>query len=932
MGFPRHKQKIIRKKNWFYLGLFSCSLLIISIGVSFPNLKAWSADPAKSSEPLTLTQQGKEFYEAGQLDRAIDTWQKAADAYAENGNGEGAIESLLNKASAQQALGLYPRSCQTLLQAFGVKDLNCKNLREKSSSLEQKLSESKDDAAKPQPEVIALIQPLAQQADSANKAIALLRIGDFFRENDNLQVSQQVLEMSRNVAKQSNSEAEESAVLLSLGNTARAIGNKQQSQFPKLTTAFNVISTQNASAKAALKPFQPALDYYEQAATTSDSTLNAIEAKLNQLSLLIELQDYWQDATNQVKQKGEDIGTEDPAFRAQILQGAQKLQNDLNNLLATKESAIAQGLEREVAALALNRTSVYARINYAQSLKKINPNDTKVTELLVSASNDARILNNPVAQSQALGLLAGLYEERGQLVDAKKLTEDAIRLAPASETPEITYQWQTQLGRILQKQQDRPGAIAAYDIAFNTIRALRSDLAKTTSVEPIYRDFVSLLLESDPTPVELKKARDVLESLQIAEIDNFFRDPCSPASNEPISIDDVDKTAVVVYPIILPDSLQVIVNLPGQDLRHYKANVSKTELEKTVNDLYVTALTNPQYSEQLRGARGNPQQQQSLQQSLQKSLTQDLYPLANQLYEWILAPAEPEIAQSGVKTIVFVLDGALRKIPMSLLYDGQKYLIEKDYNIATASGLQLTAPKPLVRRPLKVLAAGVTQEVPELKLPAIPKVEEELKAIKSIFPDSEILLNTQFTRQNLQRELKNAEFPVVHLATHGQFSSTSEQTFIVSGDIVSAEGANPSGEKRGDSQSFGNVQNPPLAKTINVKDFGELLRVRSASTSPIELLVLSACNTAEGDEKAILGLAGAAVRAGARSTIATLWGANDEATAKLMSSFYRNLSEQESASKAQALREAQLKLLKTPELEYQHPYYWAPFVLVGNWL
>jgi CHAT domain-containing protein len=95
---------------------------------------------------------------------------------------------------------------------------------------------------------------------------------------------------------------------------------------------------------------------------------------------------------------------------------------------------------------------------------------------------------------------------------------------------------------------------------------------------------------------------------------------------------------------------------------------------------------------------------------------------------------------------------------------------------------------------------------------------------------------------------------------------------------------------------------------------------------------LSACNTAEGDERAILGLAGVAVRAGARSTLATLWGANDEATAKLMSTFYDTLAANSDISKAKALRSAQLSLLETPNSQYNHPYYWAPFVLIGNWL
>jgi CHAT domain-containing protein len=109
-----------------------------------------------------------------------------------------------------------------------------------------------------------------------------------------------------------------------------------------------------------------------------------------------------------------------------------------------------------------------------------------------------------------------------------------------------------------------------------------------------------------------------------------------------------------------------------------------------------------------------------------------------------------------------------------------------------------------------------------------------------------------------------------------------------------------------------------------------LLRAREqGELNPIELLVLSACQTATGDRRAALGLAGLAVRSGARSTLATLWSVNDRSTALFMVEFYRELG-QPGVTKAQAVRNAQLALLKQPQ--YEHPYYWAPFILLGNWL
>jgi CHAT domain-containing protein len=182
----------------------------------------------------------------------------------------------------------------------------------------------------------------------------------------------------------------------------------------------------------------------------------------------------------------------------------------------------------------------------------------------------------------------------------------------------------------------------------------------------------------------------------------------------------------------------------------------------------------------------------------------------------------------------------------------------------------------------------------------LPYVGNELEQIQSKV-QGRVLLNQQFTTQAFQTTMDSQPFSVVHLATHGQFSSTAEETFILAWD-----------------------------KPINVTELDTLLRSRDQERSqPLELLVLSACETAAGDQRATLGLAGVAIRAGARSTLASLWSVNDRSTAVLMNQFYQNLINQ-AQPRAEALRRAQLALLKTPE--YQLPLFWAPYVLIGNWL
>ncbi|NJL88281.1 MAG: CHAT domain-containing protein [Leptolyngbyaceae cyanobacterium SM1_1_3] len=235
---------------------------------------------------------------------------------------------------------------------------------------------------------------------------------------------------------------------------------------------------------------------------------------------------------------------------------------------------------------------------------------------------------------------------------------------------------------------------------------------------------------------------------------------------------------------------------------------------------------------------------------------------------------------------------------MAVLHDGQQYLVEK-YAIALTPGLQLLDPQPLAQRQVTALVAGLS-EANQPGYSALPAVAQEVEAIKAQVP-SAVLLNQQFNNAEFEQALSDSNFPVVHLATHGEFSSDPEETYILTWD--------------------GRILANELSSLLQ---FSELSR-----NSTIELLILSACETAAGDERAALGLAGIAVRSGARSTLATLWQVNDQGTALLMSHFYQQLSAS-TATKAEILRQAQLELIHSDR--YQHPYFWAPFVLVGNWL
>ena len=181
----------------------------------------------------------------------------------------------------------------------------------------------------------------------------------------------------------------------------------------------------------------------------------------------------------------------------------------------------------------------------------------------------------------------------------------------------------------------------------------------------------------------------------------------------------------------------------------------------------------------------------------------------------------------------------------------------------------------------------------------LPYVADELKAIRELY-SGESLLNDQFRLANVEAALQKEPFNIVHIASHGQFGGEVDNTFLLAFD-----------------------------EKFSMSRFGEYVGLFRFREEPLDLLALSACETAAGDDRAALGLAGVAVRAGARSALATLWHVNDPASYELVAEFYRQLRDP-SVSRAAALRAAQLKLLG--DQRYDHPGYWAPFLLINNWL
>lgn len=811
----------------------------------------------------SLDIQGQLQLTTGQTETALETWQKAANTYERMNEKNRMAQSLLNLAQAQQDLGLYPRSCKTLLQALEVTNIDCETLSKATQSPLEKSD--------------SLLSTFETLPTSSIKATGLRLLGDFLRVSGNLDRSQKVLQLSLEVAQKLPSPVDENEAQLSLGNTARVQPEPNK-----------------------------ALEYYQQAATSTLPIIK-VQAQLNRLSLLIENRERLSEAQALWPQIESEI-TILPANREAIYARI----NLAQSLICLKQQAVENENPESSSPLIQQCNSLHKQSQGTKKLLLSNtPSVPKIDEILDKILSDAfeqaQKLKDRRASAYALGYRGAVYQQRGDLPKAEEFTRTALSLTSSIKAPDIAYRWQWQLGRLLQTQAEEKskstdadrGAIAAYTSAFRNLQSLRGDLVSISpevqfnfrdSIEPLYREFVDLLLRPDePSQENLKQAREAIEALQLAELNDFFRDACLDAKPEILDkvVDETKPLTAIFYAIILKERLEVVLKLPKQDkLQHYRTRIPQNEVENILLKLreYLSDVA---------------------------TTASDVNSLSQKVYDWLIRPRQTKLAESEVKTLVFVLDGLLRNIPMAVLYDAdnKEYLVQK-YPIALTPGLQLLSPRPFTQIKLSAITAGISEkrEFDRKEFEALPNVPIELKRIQSTVPRSQLLLNQDFIKTNLQKQIETAKFNIVHIATHGQFSSNPEETFILTWD-----------------------------KLLKVRELDQLLRInRSDNSVPIELLILSACETAAGDNRATLGLAGVAVRAGARSTLATLWPVNDESTSEFMSQLYRHLinsDNNENMTKAEALQKAQIAMLTNQEQkDWKLPYYWAAYVLVGNWL
>jgi len=439
----------------------------------------------------------------------------------------------------------------------------------------------------------------------------------------------------------------------------------------------------------------------------------------------------------------------------------------------------------------------------------------------------------------------------------------------------------------------------------------RTGLDTSYQTAKVVFDTTALLREDINKAVATNKvdvAVSLLDELRTQEFQNYFGGNL-PVNIEPsLTIEDTKrilndiaektgKTPAIVYVFAQTDQLDVILVTPkgAPVLKTIRAANRAALLE--IADTFRSEVTNPR-----------------------KRTTTSYLPSAQKLYEWMIAPLEGELKARKIDTLAFSLDPNLRSLPIAALHDGQQFLVEQ-YSLSLIPSLNLTDTRYQDIRNSQLLAMGASKFTSQNPLPAVPL---ELSLITNELNSDKSFLNDAFTLSNLKSQRAKEPFGIIHLATHGQFKPGSPDNSYI--------------------------------QLWDSKLRLDQLRQMGWNNPPVGLLVLSACRTALGDEKAELGFGGLAVAAGVKTALGSLWYVSDQGTLGLMSEFYGQLKT--APIKAEALRQAQIAMLTgkvrieegklytsasvskamplPPELgkldnqNLSHPYYWAAFTLIGS--
>lgn len=546
----------------------------------------------------------------------------------------------------------------------------------------------------------------------------------------------------------------------------------------------------------------------------------------------------------------------------------------LSKILNTKKD-----LKNSVNFLAFSANMLERRFFLEKDTIKLLKASSKIGDAILKLPSFTK---NTTQTSIVLGAKAKLYLVEGKTKEALDFFNQAAFFAQTQNLkPDLLYYWKFRIAKIYKNSGETAKAIQYYEDSLKILEPIKQQLYYgfrdirdrfNKEIVPVYKDLIELHIVTleelkDEVAIQenLKEILSLYSRLKSSEISFFFLNECiSSYKGGGIAIPD---GTTIIYPISLENQLLVIYqNKDGY--KYYQNDISSDELYQLV---------------------------QNFRYQLQVRVNAKFIHYSHMIYDMIIAPFEKELKDSKITQLVFSPQGFMGMIPYSALMKTDKFLIE-EFSITQINTLESTRFKIQEKEP-HALILGLSDARHEMS--ALPNVVYEVKNVSSMFKKNTILINEGYTRKNVQKVLNREKITHLHVATHGVFDSDPDDSFLSAFDEP--------------------IMLPKLKTLLDTKG--------DDSKNGYDLITLSACQSSLGNEKALLGLAGVGLQAGASTVLATLWYVDDEATKEIIDTFYNSLKKKNSRGKS--LQLAQKSLIQTKR--YWHPAYWSPFIMIGDW-
>ncbi|XGW00676.1 MAG: tetratricopeptide repeat protein [Leptolyngbya sp. BL-A-14] len=903
---------------------------------SFPVLAQETTHQTSQARADQLLQQGIEQNQNSQFEAALQSWQQALAIYRDIGDRQGEANALNNLGLACRDLGQYTQSIEFHQRSLAI-ERQIGNRRGEAASLNN-LGSTYNSLGQHIQAIKFHQRSLAIERQIGNRrgeAASLGNLGNAYADMGQYTQAIQFYQQQLIIARQIRERQSEANSLGNLGRMYKDMGEYAQAI---------VFHQQSLAIKRQIGD--------RQGEANSLGNLGLVYRHLGQHIQSIE---FFRQALTIEQQIGDRAGE---ASALGSLGLAYYFFGKYNKSIEFGQQSLA--IERQIG----DRHEEGTSLNNIGLAYNALGQYTQAIQFYQQQLIIARQIGDRRGESYALGNLGLAHKNLGRYVQSIEFFQQSLailRQIGDRSAEGISF---SVIGDLLKEQNQPELAILLYKQSVNVRESIRKDLWKlsreeqqsyTQSVADTYRNLADLLLKQG----RVMEALQVLDLLKVQELQDFFKDvkgnertaygietlseeqqilsrldtanlnkylksasvtalvqqlqQMAPAQNLKLAayidlqtrLQKLGTDSALLYPLILDDRIELVLFTRNAPPIHRTTTIKQTELEQAVK---------------------------SFRSAIQQKDSQNIRQPANQLYNWLIKPIEADLQQANIKTLIYAPDGQMRYVPLAALYDGKQWLVEK-YEINYITALSLTNIATRSSQPPHILAGAFTDPAGRVQVNgqafdfgAIPSALSEVKSLAKQFPNTTKLVYKDFNHASMTSDRLN-RYNIVHLATHGKLvAGAPEDSFIL----------------------------------LNNNEYITLREIKDWKLPNVALVVLSACQTALGDKLGsgieIIGFGYQLQQAQARASIATLWEISDASTGSLMNEFYAQLQSKQ-LPPVEALREAQIALItsknqtsgvskprtsvnypsgqnqtSTINRDLSHPYYWAPFILIGNGL